>query len=241
MGSGRAAHGGFTLIESLVALLLAWFVVVMVLGVAARMRSAVAEMTRTADVLDAARVARHVLALELRVGLTSADAASVAADTLGLRAYRGVGVVCAVASGQQALVVVPEGVRGADPEKDSVRVIGSAGRERTLALVERRSGEACPPPGSDAAERWVLSGDPPEGAVLALFFERGSYHLQGGALRYRRGGSGRQPMTPEVLLTPSSRFEARGANVAAVLRFINRPDLERTVLSASGVGAWPPS
>ena len=34
--------------------------------------------------------------------------------------------------------------------------------------------------------------------VVARLFERGSYHLSDATLRYRRGASGRQPLTPEV-------------------------------------------
>jgi hypothetical protein len=40
--------------------------------------------------------------------------------------------------------------------------------------------------------------------VLARLFERGSYHLTGSALRYRRGGSGRQPLTPEIWSSSTS-------------------------------------
>ncbi|HIF20809.1 MAG TPA: hypothetical protein EYQ27_02630 [Gemmatimonadetes bacterium] len=53
---------------------------------------------------------------------------------------------------------------------------------------------------------WRLSVTPDEPVVLARLFERGSYHISGKALRYRRGGAGRQPLTPEVLDTPPSGF-----------------------------------
>ena len=36
----------------------------------------------------------------------------------------------------------------------------------------------------------------PGGALFGRVYERGSYHLTLGALRYRRGGGGRQPLTP---------------------------------------------
>jgi hypothetical protein len=46
---------------------------------------------------------------------------------------------------------------------------------------------------------------PPQ-TVLVRLFERGSYHLSGSALRYRRGGSGRQPLTPEIWSMPATRW-----------------------------------
>lgn len=69
-------------------------------------------------------------------------------------------------------------------------------------LVERtRSTEGCSWDWSTEShlETWVLS-PPPARTVLTRVFERGSYHLVGGALRYRRGEGGRQPLTPERIM-----------------------------------------
>ncbi len=55
---------------------------------------------------------------------------------------------------------------------------------------------------------------PEESIVLARLFERGSYHVSGAALRYRRGRGGRQPLTPEVFDTPPSGFVKEGGSLA---------------------------
>jgi hypothetical protein len=50
----------------------------------------------------------------------------------------------------------------------------------------------------DTVETWRLDAPADPHAVVARLFEKGSYHLALAALRYRRGASGRQPLTPEV-------------------------------------------
>ncbi len=204
--SGR--DGGFTVAEALVALLLGCLLAALAVGTFARQRTLQATLAHRADALAAARVARHLLGRELRAGDGTEE---VGADTLALRAYRGVGVVCAAAADEHELVVRVEGVREPDPDKDSVRVTGAGGGDVVLAL-EERGPASMPCPGTpEGIERWRLSGAAPPAPLLARYFERGSYHLDRGALRYRRGAAGRQPLTPEVLLTPPSRFHARGA------------------------------
>lgn len=54
----------------------------------------------------------------------------------------------------------------------------------------------CPLAAGESLYRWTLES-PPLTGTLFLLFESGSYHLAGGALRYRRGESGRQPLTAE--------------------------------------------
>jgi hypothetical protein len=174
----------------------------------ARQRAVQASLARRAEALAAVRIARHLLGRELRAGDGSAE---VAADTLALRAYRGVGIVCAASADARDMVVRVDGVREPDPAKDSVRLVGAEGGDVVLALVARAPAPAdCPAVSGTAIERWRLSRDAPPAPLLARYFERGSYHLDRGALRYRRGGAGRQPLTPEVLLTPPSRFVPGG-------------------------------
>jgi hypothetical protein len=61
-------------------------------------------------------------------------------------------------------------------------------------------------------ELWSV--DPPvPGALVVRVFERGSYHVSGGALRYRRGMGGRQPLTLDVFDDDRSNVEARAAEV----------------------------
>jgi type II secretory pathway pseudopilin PulG len=240
----RGAPGGFTLTELLTALLLGLLLGTLALATLARARGLVASMGRRGDALEAVRTARHVLAWELRVegGSSTGEGApggGTPSDTLGLRAYRGVGVVCPGTPPGPALQVVAEGVRDPDPKKDSVRVVGAAGGETVAALLSVTPAPPCPmAPGRPAAV-WTLSADPPSQPVVALHFERGSYHLTGGALRYRRGAAGRQPLTPEALRTPASRFEAWGGGTAVRLEGPFFPGTGRGVLPAGLAGRSP--
>ena len=89
---------------------------------------------------------------------------------------------------------------------------------QALDRVEEGAGD-CGPGGAAPWDRWTLSGGVPSGAILVRYFEHGSYHLSGSAFRYRRGGAGRQPLTPETLLTPESRFLASEAGLYAEILY----------------------
>ena len=75
-------------------------------------------------------------------------------------------------------------------------------------LTRRASkAEACTMNLGAESEMWTV--DPPvPGALVARVFERGSYSVSGGALRYRRGLGGRQPLTLNVF-DERSTMEAR--------------------------------
>jgi hypothetical protein len=201
--SGR--RSGFTVVEALLALLLGWGIVQLGLSVLAGQRRHRMSMVETSEWLATRRIARHVLGGEVR--WTDGEGAwQASAETLSLRAYRGYALICPEALPASTVLVRPGGIRRADPAKDSVVVIG-AGGGLTLALRSRAVvHESCPGVPMGPTERWQLSGEVPRGAAVAKFFERGSYHLWRGALRYRRGPGGRQPITPDRLATPSSSF-----------------------------------
>ncbi|MDP2957909.1 MAG: hypothetical protein Q8N53_15890 [Longimicrobiales bacterium] len=205
---GRAPAGpagGFSVAEALVALLLGCLVVGVALTTLARQRAVQSELTARAERLGAARLARHLLGWELRAA-RGGGAYSVGPDSLALRAYRGVGLVCSGERGPRELWVAASGVRAADPAKDSVELLLESGATAVLGLEAREgSGRRCGA-SPDALERWTLSAPLPAGVVMVRWFERGSYHLSGGALRYRRGLAGRQPLTSEVVRLPESSF-----------------------------------
>ena len=239
MADARACgpERGFTVAETLVALLLGCLIAALAVGTAGRQRTLQASLAHRAEALAALRIARHLLGREVRAGDGTEE---VGADTLALRAYRGVGVVCAASADPRSLVVHVAGVRDPDPDKDSVRVVGAGGGEAVLALVAREPGASpCAGAGATVAERWTLSGAGPEEPLIARYFERGSYHLDGGALRYRRGAAGRQPITPEVLLTPPSGFRAPGARVVRAELYLPGDDdsTPSLVLSFGRMGA----
>ncbi len=121
----------------------------------------------------------------------------LASDSLALRAFRGWGPVCGSGTEPGRIVVAYHGERMANPVKDSVLILTAYGWRP--ADLTRRSSEvgSCATELGGASEAWTI--DPPvTGALVARVFERGSYHISGGALRYRRGLGGRQPLTPDV-------------------------------------------
>jgi hypothetical protein len=189
---------GFSLPEILVALLLGLVVVHLGLDSLRRLGTARERMAARTDALVALRVSRHVLRREMRHGVRGADW-EVGGDSLALRAFRGTALVCGNDSSTADLLVSYAGDRDPDPTKDSVLLVTAEGDGSVRALL----GTAAPPTAcagldSAGAAAWRLDTPAPAGTVAAKLFERGSYHLSGSALRYRRGAGGRQPLTPEV-------------------------------------------
>jgi hypothetical protein len=206
-------------VEALTALLLGWLILALTLGTLARQRTVQRRMAHRAEALEALRTTRHVLGEELR--RASPRHTQAGPDSVALRAYRGMALVCPVGSDPRTLVVGYRGIRVPDPAKDSVELVDGDGSTVTFALVDRTSGgPVCGDAPDLAGERWILSGPAPGGTVVARIFERGSYHLAERALRYRRGGAGRQPLTPEVLETPLSGFVVGGAGFLGVRAYV---------------------
>ena len=232
-GTKRAAGGvrGLTVAETLVALLLGWGLSYLALSTLARQRTLQVSMTRQAEVLAAVRTTRHVLHAETRVGDPERDGWSATPDSLGIRAFRGMALVCPLSEPSTEVLVQVEGTRLPDASKDSVLLVGEGGVATALALRSRATTVGgCPDGAGGGLERWGLSGEAPKGTVLARYYERGSYHLSGGALRYRRGAGGRQPLTPSVLDDRESEFAAGVGGVAVRLG---------TQTSDGSKPAWP--
>lgn len=140
--------------------------------------------------LEAVRTARTVLDAELR-SLAPSDLVALGRDSIRIRAMRGSGIICGSDSG--AVVVRYRGVRAPDPAKDSLLIIRTGVPDSVYAVEATGRDPACP-----YGLRLTLDRTPP-GNGVALVFETGTYHLSGGAVRFRRGAAGRQPMTETVL------------------------------------------
>ena len=210
------ARAGFSVIEAIAALLVGLLLVQLGLSTLARFRSAQRELGERAEEIVALRVGRHVLRRELRHGTPGRDwTADI--DSLSLRAFRGAAVICASDTIAAQLVVSYRGERAADPTKDSILLLSQDGTAEARALISRGvAPAACNGPGSGVAERWTLDRPAPRGVIVASVFERGSYHLSSAALRYRRGASGRQPLTPEVL-SASTAWKVTGERLGLEL------------------------
>lgn len=199
------------------ALLLGLFVIHLGLATLSRLRVAEARLAARADALTAMRVAGHVLRRELRHGRPTDDW-TVDGDSLALRAFRGTAVVCALDSVATEITVSYRGDRRPDPSKDSVLLVDATGRREARALVGTGgSAVGCGAALPSELETWTLDAPVEPGAVVARLFERGSYHLALSALRYRRGASGRQPLTPEVW-ADSTAWTARGGRLGLEVR-----------------------
>ncbi|MCG6954803.1 MAG: hypothetical protein LJF04_02340 [Gemmatimonadetes bacterium] len=228
---------GTSVVETLWALVLGLFMMTLAMKVVAHQRAAVAALARESDALAAVRVARQVLGQEGRSGNPSRDGWAVSGDSLAIRAFRGIAYVCGLGPDPAEAWVEARGVRLPEPAKDSVLVLDTSGAWTSLALVDARRASGCTPDGEGQGQRWRLSGLVPPGAVLARYFERGSYHVADGALRYRRGGSGRQPLTPEVVRTGVSAFQDTPAGVTLNLSVEGSAATWRVFVTA-GVGAF---
>lgn len=210
---------GAGLVEGVLAVLLLTLLVQGALGVLARQRRAATLLVEWDEAVKTVAIAQWVLADELRAGVAGRDWSTPGSDTVGLRAFRGTALVCPSGVVDGRVLVHYGGVRRAEPAKDSVLLLDGIGRWRALELVAREdASERCPGAPGPGTEWWTLAGLPESVGPVARLFERGSYHVADGALRYRRGSGGRQPLTAPRL-GPGSRLRASaGGGVVVELR-----------------------
>lgn len=202
---------GFSLVELLVALAVTGVVAGALFGLLhgqERLARAQADGVAAAEAL---RLSAFVLSGELRLLQPDEDLARIAPESAAVRALRGLALACG-ASAAGALVRY-RGARAPDPAKDSVLLLraDSAALPLPLAGVAAAPGACAAGPG-ERVELWALgeAAPLPVGSA-ALLFESGTYALTRGALRYRRGASGRQPLTVEWLVDAASGLQALDA------------------------------
>lgn len=195
-------RAGVSLVEALAALTLSSLVITLVVGICiAQMRLARVAAAR-AIATETARTVTTVLGGEARRS-TAVDVRASSTDSLAMRSFRGSALPCGTAAG--AVLVRYAGDRLPDPAKDSVLVVAPPA-EHAVGLVDSSAADGqCAARSHEIVLAWRLTGGVADPSVL-LVFESGSYHLSGGALRYRIGAAGRQPLTAEALRHPSTRF-----------------------------------
>jgi len=203
------ARDGFALAEAVFAIAITSVVAATAavsLSGAARIATAAAERAERAD-------ARRTVATALRtdVSVTTAADVSIAPDTIRLRVFRGAALVCDTADG--TVLVRYRGARRPEPEKDSVLAMASAVEMASPLAAAADASAGCIGAAGESIMRWTGPAAAPGGTVL-LLFETGTYALSARALRYRRGGGGRQPLTAEVFGAGSGfETEARALGV----------------------------
>lgn len=160
------------------------------------------------DRLEAVRTVWVTLEQELRPGRPGIDWRVDPEGTLHIRAFRGFARVCGEPDAIGTVPVAWRGERLPVADRDSVLVLDETGRWNLAHLSRWREAEAgCLLNGSERQGWMTWHPAPSAGVVLVRIFEAGSYSVTDGALRYSRGGGGRQPLTPE-LFASSSGFEA---------------------------------
>jgi hypothetical protein len=210
-------RAGTSTVEVLVCLLLMALLLQFSWSLLASARRTTARLVERSEALDTERLGWHVLSRETAAGLPGRDWGLEGERVLPLRAFRGVAEACAPGVRPDGGVVRFRGVRLAEPAKDSLLLLTAAGAWIPAKLTGREPGDfTCP--GWPAGEGEAWSWEPAvEGVVLARVFERGSYHLEDRAIRYRVGQGGRQPLTEERL-EQGSAFLPAGAGVLMRLR-----------------------
>ena len=186
---------GFTVIEAVLVLLLSSLVLSAGWKIFSTALKAGVQVADRVEGLETVRLVTWILTEELRGALPGRDRWAAGTDSVSLRAYRGLALV----EGQEpggGLKVCYRGLRSPNPAKDTVLFLTERGRWEPRRLEARVKGKAgCLGGGEGWTEVWEVSPEIP-GALVGRVFERGSYHLKDGAFRYRRGGGGRQPLTP---------------------------------------------
>jgi prepilin-type N-terminal cleavage/methylation domain-containing protein len=194
---------GYSMIELLMALSLAGLVSTAALALLHGQSRLAHSTSDSADAAETLRTATQVLSAETRWHTPALDVRAMMSDSLSLRAFRGSGVVCAVDPAYGGIVRY-RGLRDPDPSKDSVLIERGANTElNALVLGVVTTGAVCDslPAIKLAVNQTLNIGD------VIIVFESGNYYLSGGALRYRLGAGGRQPVTAAVLDDARSGFD----------------------------------
>jgi hypothetical protein len=190
-------RAGFTLVELTLGLIVASLVALTAITAFVVHHRLMIVSVHSTEIEGALDLVGGVLSAEFRAGLEGRDWGPPAGDSVALRAFRGTAKVC----GQVGAVLVVEasGDRALDLAKDSLLVLTRDGLWQTRAVLAASPATSrCAPLSSSVSERWTLDA-PVTGAIVARIFERGTYALASGALRYRRGRGGRQPLTGPVI------------------------------------------
>lgn len=191
-------RAGVTVIEMMVAVVCGLLLIHLSLQGLALGRRVSEDIGHRVDRIGALRLSRVTLRNELRAGVPERDWTALPPDSISLRAFRGLALPCPGAVDSSEVLVSYRGLRGPEPAKDSLLVLLDNGDWVTTSLARvTPSSEPCGGAVRDP-ELWRI--DPPRpGIVLGRLFERGSYHVALGAIRYRSGLGGRQPLTTEIL------------------------------------------
>lgn len=231
----RAAAGrrcGFTLLELLLGLAGAAAITTALVGLLVTQLRVARAVNR--QVADAAAVRTVDAVLRGELGHTYAvDLRGSSRDSLAMRFFRAAGPVCATDGMDLHTRLL--GDRAPDATKDSVLVIREDGSEVTALLVAAARTSACTT--SAPGENWRLRITPSARGMWVMVYESGGYHLTSGALRYRIGREGRQPLTDERFRSVTTRFSRSAGGISAALSLFSGP--HHSIAAPSAEQRWP--
>jgi hypothetical protein len=208
-GSG-ADRRGVLLPELLTTLVLSAFVLSALLTALIGLTRWMESLVLRSELQELVRTVWVILDEEITPGVPGRDWQIEGESAIRLRAFRGYGRVCGSPDAVGAAAVAWKGLRLPDPTRDSVLVLSLDGGWRPAPLLGVGGTQGrCDLVAGEREAVWEWDGEGIPTAVLIRFFERGRLSLEDGALRYRRGDGGRQPLTLERL-DGTSRFHSLG-------------------------------
>lgn len=220
-GASSRHRAGHTIAELIVTLVCLSILVLLSVRALAGVARAVTGLQERGAWIGAARSVRWVLRSELGDGEGGRDWRLRAPDSVEVRAFRGLALVCA-AFDDSTFAVHVRSAREPDPVKDSVLALLEDGGWVAARLVSADPAPAgCPDATAGRPERWRIRGTEARATssgapVMFRLFEAGSYHVRGATLRYRRGAGGAQPIT-EAVLSGARLVDGTPAGTAADL------------------------
>ena len=217
----NSMRGGFSVLELLIALLVSVLVLSMTASAFTTQFRVAQQTLRRLEGDRAAGLAWFILSGELRGTGGARDYRIGPGDSIRTRAFRGSAWPCP-GDPVRPLRVTFRGDRSPNVTKDSVLALTDGGDWIALGLSRVGSVETCASTGA-AVRRWTLSGSSAPLLYLRLF-ESGTYSVERGALRFRSGRGGRQPVTAEMFDTASALGGAGalpGVGVAATLPIVS--------------------
>lgn len=197
-------HSGATVVEAIVSLLLTLGLLGLLSRLAVRQRGAGETLARRAEVVEARRVTRDLIAHAVAGGVPRAGTGG----EVVVRSFVGWAIPC-VGGGWRY-----RGRRLPDAERDSLWVVDGEGRVAVVELASSRN-ESCATalPGEEGVELVFEGG----GGALLRVFESGRFRLDD-ALRYGRIGEGAQPLTAAALDPGASRIQASATGLVVTMR-----------------------
>jgi hypothetical protein len=206
---------GSSLAELVVAMTVGGLLSALLFGLLSSQLRLARETPDRIDVADAVRVTSHVVAGEVR-RMAPPDLRALSRDSMAIRAYRGAAIVCARDGEHLGVRFRGDRLRRILPRIPFWSCLRSPQNVPCVCSISVMRRPTCVAKPGETLMSWTVQPAIDMASVL-LIFESGTYYLTAGALRYRLGAEGRQPVTTELFLPPFTRFVAGPRRPGSVL------------------------